>query len=73
MVTKKPTKAEFVEALREKGINNLEDLVDAIMPETGGYSSFEEPWLESADHSHWTIKLGRFSLDWGGYDPASPL
>ena len=39
MATEKaPTKAEFLEALKEKGINSLEDLVDAIMPETGGYA-----------------------------------
>ena len=31
------TKAEFLEALKEKGINNLEDLVEAIMPDTAGY------------------------------------
>ena len=40
MVTKGPTKEEFLEALRQKGINNLEDLVDAVMPETGGYGSY---------------------------------
>ncbi len=37
---KGPTKAEFLEALKENGINSLEDLADAIMPEadeTGGY------------------------------------
>ena len=34
---KAPTKAEFLEALNKKGIKNLEDLMDAIMPETGGY------------------------------------
>ena len=37
MTTKPPTKEDFLEALRQKGINNLDDLVDAIMPETGGY------------------------------------
>ena len=35
---KAPTKAEFLEALKKNGINNLEDLVDALLPETGGYS-----------------------------------
>ena len=39
MTTKQPTKEEVLEALHQKGINNLEDLVDAIMPETGGYGS----------------------------------
>ena len=37
MATKLPTKEEFLEALRQKGIKNLEDLVDAIIPETGAY------------------------------------
>ena len=38
---KAPTKEEFLALLRKKGINSLEDLVDAIMPETdetGGYA-----------------------------------
>ena len=37
---KAPTKAEFLEALSKKGINSLEDLIEAVMPEpdeTGGY------------------------------------
>ena len=37
---KAPSKAEFLAALKENGINSLEDLADAIMPEadeTGGY------------------------------------
>ena len=42
MATEKaPTKAEFLAALSKNGINSLEDLVDAVMPEadeTGGYS-----------------------------------
>ena len=40
---KAPTKAEFLEALNKKGINNLEELVDALMPETGGYSILFSP------------------------------
>ena len=44
MATEKaPTKADFLAALEKKGIKNLEDLIDVIMPEpdeTGGYSSF---------------------------------
>ena len=31
------TKEELLEALKNNGINSLEELVDAIMPETGGY------------------------------------
>jgi len=42
MATEKPTKEQFMEALREKGINNLEDLLDAIMPETGGFVHAED-------------------------------
>lgn len=34
---KSPSKAEALEALRKKGINDLEDLIDAMIPETGGY------------------------------------
>jgi hypothetical protein len=36
---KAPTKAEILEALSKKGINTLEELVDTIMPETGGFGS----------------------------------
>ena len=32
-----PTKEEFVVALRNKGINSLADLVNAIWPEPGAY------------------------------------
>ena len=38
---KAPTKAEVLEALSKNGINTLEDLVDAIMPETGGFNMDE--------------------------------
>ena len=37
---KTPSKKEILEALSNKGIKNLEELIDAIMPETdetGGY------------------------------------
>ena len=38
MATEKgPTKAEFLEALRQKGITTLDELMDAILPETGGF------------------------------------
>jgi len=41
MATEKPpTKADFLAAMEKKGIKNLEDLIDAVMPEpdeTGGY------------------------------------
>ena len=38
--TKAPSKEEFLEQLKKKGIKSLEDLINAIMPETdetGGY------------------------------------
>ena len=31
------TKEQLLEALNKNGINTLEDLVDSLMPETGGY------------------------------------
>ena len=34
---KSPTKAEALEELKKKGINNLDDLGDAMIPDTGGY------------------------------------
>jgi len=37
MATQGPSKKEFLEALNKKGITTVEELVDAIMPETGGY------------------------------------
>ena len=41
MATEKPpTKAEFLEALKENGINSLEESVDADFPETCGYSFY---------------------------------
>ncbi len=36
---KAPSKEEFLKALHEKGIETLEDLLDAIMPETGGFTA----------------------------------
>ena len=57
---KAPTKAEFLEALRKKGINNLEDLADALMPETSGYrsilryNSFFSFWHDIAEENDWT-------------------
>ena len=60
---KSPTKAEFLEALKKKGINNLEDLADAVMPETGGYRSINRSikrfnsmfsfWAEMAEENDW--------------------
>ena len=74
MATEKATtKAEFLAALSKKGINNLEELVDVIMPETddtGGFSSFmseenedAEKWLRSLNAPGRRMVLGRFMID----------
>ena len=74
MATEKaPTKAEFLAALSKKGIKNLEDLIDAILPEadeTGGFSSFlseenedAEKWLRSLNAPGRRMVLGRFMID----------
>ena len=58
-----PTKAEFLEALKKKGINNLEDLADALMPETGGYRSYKRFnsmfsfWAEMAEENDWSERF----------------
>jgi hypothetical protein len=52
---KAPTKAEFLAALSKNGINSLEDLVDAVMPEadeTGGYS-YQIISEENEDAERW--------------------
>jgi hypothetical protein len=71
---KSPTKEEALEALRKKGINNLEDLVDAMIPETGGYEQATMSRLWSLDCFDWlwrtpghmdgdlmTIMVGQYS------------
>ena len=50
---KSPTKAEALEELRKKGINNLEDLVDTIIPETGGYEQATRSRSWSMDFLDW--------------------
>ena len=58
MATKKaPTKEQILEALRKNGIKNLEELIEALLPnETGGYAldmwmseenEFTKKWLEN--------------------------
>ena len=65
MTTKKaPTQEEFLDALRKNGINSLEDLANAILPETGGYE-----WYDSDDEAMGvglvTIpEKGKFNLKW---------
>ncbi|MCH8799419.1 MAG: hypothetical protein IH963_00770 [Chloroflexi bacterium] len=62
MATQKaPTKAEFLQALSKNGIKNLEDLVDAIMPETnetGGYIFQTYVSEENEDAKHYLKGLG---------------
>ena len=63
-----PTKEEFVEALRNKGINNLEDLVNVIWPETGGYA-----WYDDVDEGIGLglvtiLGKGSFNLKWDNLD-----
>ena len=43
---KEMTKEELLEAFDKNGIHTLEDLVDAIMPETGGYRILYSEHLE---------------------------
>ncbi len=71
MATKGPTKEEFVEALRQQGINNLDDLVDAILPETGGHrmvGSIVEPPNNASGLEHlatiFDTPWGRLSFAW---------
>ena len=65
MATQKaPTKAEFLAALKKNGINNLDDLANAILPETGGYA-----WYDSDDEPFGlglvTIPdRGKFNIKW---------
>ena len=61
---KAPTKTEFLEALKKNGINNLDDLVNAILPDTGGFA-----WYDSDDEMMGlglvTIPdKGKFNLKW---------
>ncbi|MCH8799418.1 MAG: hypothetical protein IH963_00765 [Chloroflexi bacterium] len=46
---KAPSKAEFLEALKKKGINTLEDLIEAIMPETDETGGFLMDMGEGSD------------------------
>ena len=74
MATEKaPTRDEMMEELSKKGINNLVELLDALMPdetETGGFSSFiseenedAEKWLRSLKAPDRRMVLGRFMID----------
>jgi len=57
MVTENtPTKEEILEALGKNGINNLEELIDVLMPETSAYKAFD--WNQLAEETNWPFKLG---------------
>ena len=60
---KLPTKEEFLNALREKGINDLEDFVDVIFPETGGYRIL---FSDHSEPTHLTTipEFGSFGVKW---------
>ena len=61
MVTENtPTKEEILEALSKSGINNLEELIEVLMPETGGYKAFD--WSQLAEETDWPFKLGPWSF-----------
>ena len=67
MASQQPTKEEFLEALNQEGINTLEDLWDAIFPETAGYSFMQmpddpsEPELPPHPHRSFPVPWGEFS------------
>ena len=64
MATEKaPTKAEFLEALKKKGINNLEDLLDAIMPETGGFADYRSDGGDPASFMDPLVTVKGVKLD----------
>ncbi len=51
---KAPTKEKILEELSKNGINNLEELVVALLPsETGGYYSFADWSEENLDAIRW--------------------
>ena len=65
-----PTKEEFLAALSENGINNLEELVDAIIPdETGGYRFMIDPGALFGDENEFDfpthgLHVLKFIADW---------
>ena len=57
---KAPTKAEFMEALKEKGITTLDELLDAIMPETAGYVDIMRDSSEIGSSGHTFDSLSKY-------------
>ena len=61
-----PTRDEIVEELSKKNINNLVELLDALMPdETGGYSL----WPLSEENSFVSFSLGNGMFKLKGHLP----
>ena len=66
------TKEELLEALKNNGINSLEELVDAIMPETGGYRilysdrSEPPPLVTIPDKGSFGFKMYWYDVDTEG-------
>jgi hypothetical protein len=62
MATEKaPTRDEIMEELSKKGINNLVELLDALMPdETGGYKAFD--WPQLAEETFFKLGPRSFTL-----------
>ncbi len=60
---KAPTKEEILEALSKNSINNIEELVDALMPGTGGYA-----WHDRDDDPPGLVvaklKTGSINVHW---------
>ena len=40
------TKEQFIEGLRNHGVNNLEELADVLYGETGGFSKTGGDWID---------------------------
>ena len=55
-----PTKEDILENLSKNGINNLDDLIEALMPETGGYR--EQPWHRYAEENFFKLSPGLFAI-----------
>ena len=72
---KAPTKADFLAALEKKGIKSLEDLIDALMPEsdeTGGYvwedaGGFDPADGDIGDAAKIAMRKWRGNTDWAEF------
>ena len=58
---KSPSRDEIMEELSKKGINNLVELLDALMPdEAGGYGAFD--WSQLAEENFFKLGPRTFTL-----------